>query len=340
MSKRISIVTGGNGFVGQHLVRALLARGDEVRVLDVAPSSAVEGVDYRRVDITDADAVRRDVEGADVIFHNASVVHTAQNMQDFVWKVNLGGTQNLMNAAEAHGVERFVYVSSGSVVYEGRDIENGDESLAYSAVSQAPYADSKIAAEKEVLARDGSGIRTTAIRPHVIFGPGDSRFLPAVLEKAESGMLRFSIGRGTWLSDYTYVDNLIEALLLADEKLGGDAVAGGQAYFITNGEPMPFWSFIDKVLARLGYPPIKYRVPYSLAYGIAAVKESIDTLRGGTLNAEDGFTRFAIKYMCTHHYFSIEKARRELGYDPKVSVDEGIERTCAMLPRASSRRSA
>ncbi|NLY93644.1 MAG: NAD-dependent epimerase/dehydratase family protein [Myxococcales bacterium] len=334
MSKTLSIVTGGNGFVGQHLVRALLARGDEVRVLDVAPDSAVPGVDYRRVDITDVEAVRRAVEGAEVIFHNASVVHTKQNQKDFVWKVNLGGTQNLMDAAKAHGVTRFVYVSSGSVVYEGRDIENGDERLPYSSISQAPYADSKIAAEKAVLARDGDGIRTTAIRPHVIFGPGDNRFLPAVLEKAESGMLRFSVGRGTWLSDYTYVDNLVDALLLADEKLAGDAIAGGQAYFVTNGEPMPFWSFVEKVLARLGYPPIKYRVPYTLAYGIAAVKEGIDTLRGGTLNAEDGFTRFAIKYMCTHHYFSIEKARRELGYEPKVSVDEGIERTCAMLPRA------
>ena len=334
MTKKTSLVTGGNGFVGQHLARALLARGDAVRVLDVAATSAVEGVDYRRVDITDVDAVRREVEGADVIFHNASVVHTAQNRQDFVWKVNLGGTQTLMDAAKEHGVGRFVYVSSGSVVYEGRDIENGDESLPYSSISQAPYADSKIAAEKDVLARDGDGIRTTAIRPHVVFGPGDSRFLPAVLEKAESGMLRFSVGRGTWLSDYTYVDNLIDALLLADEKLGGEAIAGGQAYFVTNGEPLPFWAFIEKVLARLGYPPIKYRVPYSLAYGIAAIKEGFDTLRGGELRAEDGFTRFAIKYMCTHHYFSIEKARRELGYDPKVSLDEGIERTCAAIPRA------
>ena len=127
---------------------------------------------------------------------------------------------------------------------------------------------------------------------------------------------------------------MTDAVLLADEALakgGLDSIAAGQAYFITNGEPMPFWDFIRKVAARLGFPPIKYRAPKSLIYAIAAVKEGIDTLKGGTLNAEDGMTRFAIRYMCTHHYFSIEKARRELGYNPAVSVDEGIERTCQHL---------
>jgi len=228
-----------------------------------------------------------------------------------------------------------VYISSGSVVYEGRDIENGDESLPYSSVSQAPYADSKIAAEKYVLAENGKGgMATTALRPHVVFGPGDRRFMPALLKQAKSGRLRVQVGRGVWLSDYTYVSNLIDAVILADEALANDgagSVAAGQAYFITNGEPMPFWDFVRKVVARLGFPPIKYRAPKSLVYAIAAVKEGIDTLKGGTLNAEDGLTRFAIRYMCTHHYFSIEKARRDLGYNPSVSVDEGIERTCQHL---------
>ena len=136
------------------------------------------------------------------------------------------------------------------------------------------------------------------------------------------------------MSDYTYVTNLVDAVVLADEALakeGVDGVVAGSAYFITNGEPMPFWDFVRKVVARLGFPPIKYTIPKSLMYGIAAIKEGIDTLKGGTLNAEDGLTRFAIRYMCTHHYFSIEKARAELGYDPAVSVDEGIERTCKHL---------
>jgi sterol-4alpha-carboxylate 3-dehydrogenase (decarboxylating) len=331
----VSLVTGGSGFVGAAIARALEARGDEVIVLDLAPECPVEGVDYRRIDITDKAAVIEACRGVDTIIHNASIVHTKQNKRDVVWSVNLGGTENMLEAARQQGVPRFVYISSGSVVYEGKDIENGDESLPYSSVSQAPYADSKIAAEKLVLAENGKGgLATCALRPHVVFGPGDNRFMPALLAKGRNGQLRFQIGRGIWLSDYTYVSNLTDAVLLADEALAKDglnSVAAGQAYFITNGEPMPFWDFIRKVAARLGFPPIKYRAPKSLVYVIAAVMEGIDTLKGGTLNAEDGLTRFAIRYICTHHYFSIEKARRELGYNPSVTVDEGIELTCQHL---------
>jgi sterol-4alpha-carboxylate 3-dehydrogenase (decarboxylating) len=331
----VSLVTGGCGFLGAAIARGLQARGDEVVVLDVAPECPVEGVEYRRVDITDEQAVIEACRGVDTIIHNASIVHTKQNKQDVVWAVNLGGTENMLAGARAHGVKRFVYISSGSVVYEGRDIENGDESLPYASISQAPYADSKIQAEKVVLQQNGrDGVATCALRPHVVFGPGDGRFLPALLSNAKAGRLRAQIGRGVWLSDYTYVTNLVDAVLLADaalEKDGLESVAAGSAYFITNGEPMPFWDFVRKVAARLGFPPIKYTVPKTLVYGIAAIKEGIDTLRGGTFNSQDGLTRFAIRYMCTHHYFSIEKARRELGYDPAVSVDEGIEITCQHL---------
>ncbi|MBW1905954.1 MAG: NAD-dependent epimerase/dehydratase family protein [Deltaproteobacteria bacterium] len=285
--------------------------------------------------MTDKAAVTEACRGVDTIIHNASIVHTKQNKQDVVWAVNLGGTENMLEAARENGVPRFIYISSGSVVYEGKDIENGDETLPYSSVSQAPYADSKIAAEKLALADNGKGgMATCALRPHVVFGPGDNRFMPALLEKGRKGQLSIQVGRGIWLSDYTYVSNMTDAVLLADEALAKDglnSIAAGQAYFITNGEPMPFWDFIRKVAARLGFPPIKYRAPKSLIYAIAAVKEGIDTLKGGTLNAEDGMTRFAIRYMCTHHYFSIEKARRDLGYDPAVSIDEGIERTCQHL---------
>ena len=331
----VTLVTGGCGFLGAAIARGFQARGDQVIVLDVAERCPIEGVEYRRVDITDKAAVIEACRGADAIVHNASIVHTKWNKVDVVWGVNLGGTENMLEAAKANGIKRFIYISSGSVVYEGKDIENGDESLPYASTSQAPYADSKIQAEKVVLAANGDeGLVTCALRPHVVFGPGDQRFLPALLKNAKAGRLRAQIGRGVWLSDYTYVTNMVDAVILADEALardGLDSVAAGAAYFITNGEPMPFWDFVRKVAARLGFPPIKYTVPKSLVWGIAAIKEGIDTLKGGTLNAEDGLTRFAIRYMCTHHYFSIEKARRELGYNPSVSVDEGIELTCQHL---------
>ncbi len=327
---RVSVVTGGSGFVGRHLVSALAARGDRVINVDLRAPEDLPG-ELARADITDPAAIREVIAGADVVFHNASAVHTKQSHVDLVRRVNVDGTRNVIDACRDAGVRRLVYVSSGSVVYQGEDIENGDESLPYPTRSQAPYADTKIAAEKLVLEANDASLATVALRPHVVFGAHDARFLPAVLAHAKSGRLRVQVGRGTWLSDYTYVENLIDALLLAGDALEPGAPIAGQPYFITNGEPMPFWEFVRRVLARLDLPPIRARVPHQLVYAIAAIKESLEALRGGEVSPEDGLTRFAIRYMCTHHYFSIERARRELGYEPRVSVVDGIERTCRHL---------
>jgi sterol-4alpha-carboxylate 3-dehydrogenase (decarboxylating) len=326
-----SLVTGGSGFVGRALVDALVARGDAVTVADFAPSAPREGVRFERIDLRDAEATRAVCAGHDVVFHNASLVHTRQSRQEDVWAVNLGGTRHVLDGCRAHGVKRLVYVSSASAVYEGRDIENGDESMPYSSISQAPYADSKIAAEKEVLEANRDGLLTCAVRPHVVFGPGDQRFLPAIVTRARAGRLRYAVGRGRKLSDFTYVGNLVDALLLADGRLVPGGPAAGRAYFVTNGEPTAFWDFVRQILRRLSLPPIRGTVPYALAYVAAAAHEAVDTMRGGTLNSEDGLSRFAIRYMCTHHYFSIERARRDLGYTPRVSIAEGIERTARHL---------
>ncbi len=338
MTKTKSLVTGAAGFVGLHLVDALVARGDEVVAVDMVERFPRENVRYVRADISDPEAVLRACEGVEGIFHNASIVHTKRNQEQRVWAVNHGGTKNLLRAAREHGAKRFVYVGSASAVYEGRDIENGDETMPYSSISQAPYADSKIAAEKDVLAANGEGgVLTCSLRPHVIFGPGDNRFLPAILSRARAGRLKFAVGREQKLSDFTYFSNLVDALVLADQALVPGSKVAGEAYFITNGEPMEFWAFVKKVLAKMDLPPIRGTVPFEVAYAVAAVAEAIDTLKGGTLNAEDGMTRFAIRYMCTHHYFSIEKAKRDFGYRPAVSIDEGIDRTVAHIRATEAR---
>jgi nucleoside-diphosphate-sugar epimerase len=326
-----SLVTGGAGFVGRALVDALVLRGDEVTVVDFADAAPRPDVRFVRLDLRDAEATRASCAGQDTVFHSASLVHTKRNREADVWAVNLGGARNVLAGCREHGVGRLIYVSSASAVYEGRDIENGDENMPYSRSSQAPYADSKIAAEKEILQANGHTLATCALRPHVIFGPGDTRFLTSILSRARSGRLRYSVGRKRKLSDFTYIDNLVDALLLADEKLRPGSPVAGRPYFITNGEPMGFWDFVERVLSVMDLPPIRGRVPYPIAYAVAALYEGIDTLRGGTLNAEDGMSRFAIRYMCTHHYFSIERARRELGYEPRVSIIEGIERTARHL---------
>jgi sterol-4alpha-carboxylate 3-dehydrogenase (decarboxylating) len=321
------VVTGGGGFVGRHLVDTLADRGDDVVSVDVSEGKWRDDVTFVRADIRDAKPVAEACAGAGIVFHVASLVHTKRNREADVWSVNLGGTEAVLAACHAAKVPRLIYVSSASAVYQGRDLENGDESLPYASISQAPYADSKIAAEKKILAAGGDGFSTCALRPHVIFGPGDTRFLPAILTRARAGKLRYAVGSGDKLSDFTYISNLIDALLLAEEKLAPGSPVAGQAYFITNGEPYPFFRFVADILAGLDLPAMKGSVPYSLAYAVAAIAEAWDTLKGGTLNAESGFTRFAVRYMCTHHYFSIAKARRDLGFAPRVSLAEGIRRT-------------
>jgi sterol-4alpha-carboxylate 3-dehydrogenase (decarboxylating) len=339
---RVSVVTGGGGFVGRHLVTALAARGDDVRNLDLrAPSEPygekVPGT-FVQGDITSLDSVRKAIAGAEVVFHNASAVHTKQTHVDMVRKVNFEGTRNVIEACRKEGVKKLVYVSSGSVVYEGHDIENGVESLPYPKESQAPYADTKIEAEKLVLRENDGELATVSLRPHVIFGPYDGRFLPALLKHAKAGRLRVQVGRGNWLSDYTYVGNLVDALLLAGDQLSPGGNIAGKAYFITNGEPMPFWDFVRKVLARLHYPPIRWRLPHQPIYAFAALKEGFEALRGGEVSPEDGFTRFAIRYMCTHHYFSIERARKDFGYVSSGEARRTAERR-RMRRRSDRRRS-
>jgi sterol-4alpha-carboxylate 3-dehydrogenase (decarboxylating) len=333
---RTVLVTGSSGFIGRHLVDALADRGDRVIAADIGDMPRRrDDVRWEPLDVRDGQRVEALCEGVDTVVHNASIVHTRHNREGLVWAVNHGGTANVLAACRRAEVPRLVYMSSASVVYQGVDLENGDERLPYSTISQAPYADSKIAAEREVLAQHGEGgVATCALRPHVVFGPHDQRLLPALLDKARAGKLKVGVGSDAKLSDFTYVDNLVDATLRAIDRLALDSPLGGQPYFITNGEPMAFFAFVDRVLVELGLPKTRGRVPYALAYPIAAIKEAIDTLRGGTLGNEGNFSRFTVRYLCTHHWFSIDKARRELGYEPRVDVAEGIRRTVAHL-RAS-----
>lgn len=291
-------------------------------------------VRFVSADICDPRAVQDAIAGHQSVFHSASLVHTKHNRLETVRAVNIDGTRNVLRACQQSGVPRLVYVSSASVVYDGHDIENGDESLPYATSFPAPYAETKRIAEEEVLRASGhQGALTCAIRPHVVFGPGDTRLVPAILSRAREGKLKFRVGLGEKkLSDFTYVTNVVDGMLAADERLTPGSPVAGQAYFITNGEPMSFWDFVAQVLPPLGFSPPRLAIPRAIAYGAAAVREAYDTyVRGGTLNAEEGLSRFAIRYITSHHYFSHAKATRDLGYVPRVRMPEGIERTVAYV---------
>lgn len=331
-ANRKVLITGGQGFVGRALVERFATLGHQVICADIIAEPFHKDVQFLKLDLRDRDAVIKACAGMDSVIHNASLVHTRHNREEDVWAVNLGGTENILEACKRHSVPRLVYMSSASAVYEGKDVENGDETLPYSRISQAPYADSKIAAEKKVLAFSGTGAtQACAIRPHVIFGAGDKRFIASIVDKAKQGKLTKAIGNRDKLSDFTYIDNLVDATVAAEERLTPGSPVCGQAYFVTNGEPIAFFDFIEKVIVEMGYPPITGKVPYWLAYAVATIVESVDTLRGGTLNAEGTLSRFAVRYMVTHHYFNIAKAKRDLGWQPKVSLAEGIKLTVREL---------
>ena len=333
-----ALVTGGSGFLGRHLVDALVLRGDSVTVLDKGVPPGRNDVEFVDGDITDERLVDKLVAGKDVVFHSASIVHTKWSQVDLIRRVNIGGTQNVIRAMQKHAVKKLVYVGSASVVYEGQDIAGGDEKLPYATRFPAPYAETKSVAERAVLAAEG--LYACSLRPHTIFGPGDTRMVPAILEKARKGALRFSVGKAGRLTDFTYVSNVVDACLAAADRLGPDSPVNGQAYFITNGEPIGFWEFVRKVIVPLGYNPPRFNIPYPIAYGAAWVRETLDNLRGGTLNSEESLSRFTVDYLCTHHYYRIEKAARDLGYRPTVSIDAGIEKTITDLKTVRAMKAA
>jgi len=333
-----AVVTGSSGFVGKHLVRALAARGDEIVAMDVVPAAELEGLantTQTKADLRDGKALEGAVRGADVVYHVASRVQTREAGAEEVFAINVGGTRNLIEACRDMNVGKLVYTSSASVVYAGRDIENGDETLPYPKSFHAPYAETKAIAEREVLEANDARVRTCAIRPHIVFGPGDTRFFPAIWSRAKAGKLKAYVGDWNKLSDFTFIDNLVEGMLLAGDHLGPEGKAAGQAYFVTNGEPTSFWEFVGRVLDGLGFPRPKMRVPFPIAYGAAAFREALDAARG-IPTSEASLTRFAIRYLTTHHYFSHAKATRDLGYKPKVALDEGIRLTVASMKAGSA----
>lgn len=322
------LVTGGCGFIGAAVASAFADAGRDVRVVSPRCRRLRDEIEYVDLDIADGSRLTEACRGVETLVHCASIVQTRNDGRDTVWRVNHGGTQSVLEACRKHRVPRLVHISSASVVYEGRDIEGGDESLPYSRVSLSAYADSKIAAEKEVLAFAKEGVTSAcALRPHIVFGPGDTRFLPNILDRSKNGIRE--VGRRRKLSDFVYISNVVDAVLAAERALGPTPPVSGQAYFITNGEPVPFFGFVERLLAALGHPPIKRSVPFWAAYAGAGLVEAYHALTRTGVTPEDGISRFAVRYLATHHYFSIDKARRDLHWTPRVSLADGIALTAA-----------
>ncbi|MFQ5501438.1 MAG: NAD-dependent epimerase/dehydratase family protein [Phycisphaerae bacterium] len=317
-----ALVTGGGGFLGGAIVQRLVDRGDAVRSFARGDYPALReiGVEVVRGDLTDRAAVVDACRGCDTVFHVAARAGIWGDY-DTYHGPNVVGTENVLAGCAAHAVGRLVYTSSPSVVFDGRDAEGINESTPYPAEYDGPYPRTKAIAERMVLAADGPDLATVSLRPHLIWGPGDTNLVPRIIRRAKS--LR-RIGSEDKLVDSIYIDNATDAHLLAADRLVVGSRIAGRAYFLSNGEPWPLWELINGILAAAGLSPITRSVSKQKALRMATWMELIyGALR---IRREPRLTRFLVQELTTSHWFDLSAARRDLGYEPEVSIEEGLRR--------------
>ncbi|CAM2009242.1 NAD-dependent epimerase/dehydratase family protein [Acanthopleuribacter pedis] len=326
------LVTGGGGFLGIHLVRRLRERGVAVRSFQRSfyPELDQLGVQQFRGDLAvDRNTLNQAAAGCDLVFHVAAKAGV-WGSYDSYHQANVEGTLNVLNACHKAGIQRLVYTSSPSVTFDGRDQEGVDESAPYPKSFLAHYPATKAKAEQMVVEFADDRLATVSLRPHLIWGPGDQHLVPRVVERAEAGRLRL-VGDDTKLVDTLYIDNCVDAHLAAAERLAPGAAISGKTYFITNGEPLPMAAILNGILKAAGKTPVEKRVSPRLAYVVGTVMETgAGLLR---MRNEPPMTRFVAAQLGTAHWFNIEAAKRDLGYEPAVSMAEGFRRLAEAFQR-------
>jgi nucleoside-diphosphate-sugar epimerase len=331
-----ALVTGAGGFLGRSIAARLAARGTRVRgfARGSYPELAASGVEMVQGDVRDEAAVEAACRGVDTVFHVAAVAGIWGSWEHF-HAINVLGTSNVLAGCRRQGVAKLVYTSSPSVTFEARDQEHVDESAPYARKWLCHYPHTKALAEREVLAADGrAGLLTCALRPHLIWGPGDSHLIPRLIDRARRGQL-LRIGPGTNLMDAVYVDNAALAHVLAAERLQPGSPVCGRPYFITNGEPVNCWEWINQILDLAGLPPVRRSISFRVAWHLGHGLEILWRLAVRT--REPRMTRFLAAQLATSHYFDITAARRDLGYEPAVLMADGMQRLAAWLRSGDGR---
>jgi nucleoside-diphosphate-sugar epimerase len=328
------LVTGGGGFLGRYIVEQLVARGDRVRSFGRGkyPELAAIGVEVVRGDIASRDAVVAACAGVDAVIHTAALPGIAVRWAPYE-QANIRGTEHVLGGCRTHSVSRLVYTSSPSVVFAGVDQCGVDESTPYDfawmKANGAHYSHSKALAEQAVIAANDATLRTCALRPHLIWGPRDNHLIPRLIARARSGRLR-RVGDGQNLVDTIYVENAVAAHLLALDALNAEnSPAAGRAYFLSQGNAVNCWDWIDEILALAELPPTAKSISYASARRAGSLCEAI--FRLFRLKAEPPMSRFLAAQLATSHWFDVSAARRDLGYTPAISTAEGMERLRAWL---------
>lgn len=307
------VVTGGGGFLGRSLCSRLVGLGASVTSITRRhyPELEALGVAVVQEDISVYSQTFRDAfRGARCVFHTAAKVDMWGKYLDF-YNTNVLGTQNVIRACKEAGVQFLIYTSSPSVIASGVDLCGVDESVPYPEKFHASYPKTKALAEQEVLKANDHGLFTLVLRPHLIYGPGDTHLEPMVVKRAKEGRL-VRIGDGNNLVDFSYIEDCVSAHLVAAEAIEVNPKCRGKIYFISQGVPVKLWDWIDTVLKRNNIAPVTRSVPRSLACLLGRIFELLSEV----LPFEPPFTRFLAEEMSTHHYFDISAARKDLLYEP------------------------
>ncbi len=314
-----AFVTGGSGFIGGRLIRRLVAEGFSVRALARSERSAGTvsdaGAEPVRGDLADPESLRSGAQGSELVFHAAAEVGDWGTRDEFE-RSNVQGTANVLTACRAAGVRRLVHVSTEAVLLAGGPLVNVDETAPLRPDSPVLYCSTKARAERAVRDANGDGLETVVVRPRFVWGTGDTVVLPSLVHAVKSG--RFSwVGGGGHRTSTAHVDNVVEGLYL-----GATRGAPGGVYFVTDGEPVVFRDFVTKLLATQGIEPPDKNAPLAVAKTGAAVCETL--WRVLPLRGRPPLTRMAVWVSALECTIDISRARTELGYEPVVSIDEGL----------------
>ena len=316
------LVTGGGGFLGKAIVRRLVDRGDQVRSLarNFYPELEKMGVDQIQGDISDPDAVARACEDRTIVYHVAAKPPPWGRYADY-HQTNVVGTQNVIDSCLDQNQSNLIFTSTPSVVHNGKDIEGADESMPYPKKFSGHYAKTKAIAEQLVVKAARNKLKTIILRPHKIWGPGDNQILTRLVARAHK--LK-QIGHGNNLIDVTYIDDAADAHILAADKLKAHPGLSGNIYFISQGEPVLAWYMVNEFLKAAGCSPVKKSVPFRIAWVTGALLEVIYKVLH--LSKEPYITRFLVETVSQSNWFTIDAAKRDLGYTPQISIDEGLRR--------------
>ncbi len=336
MKDKQALVTGGGGFLGKAIVKKLVALGSRVTSFSRQSYSDLDqlGVHQIQGDLRVESQVQEAVRGKDIVFHVAAKPGIWGPYQEY-FSINVTGTSNVISACFDQGVGQLIYTSSPSVVFNGKDMEGVDENVPYPDTYHAPYPETKALAEKRVREASLKGLQTISLRPHLIWGPEDNHLVPGIISRAHR--LK-KVGRLDDLVDTIYVDNAADAHVLASQGLDRDPSLSGNVYFISQDEPVSKWALANEFLKAANLPPIQGHISEKGAILAGTLCEFFYRLF--RIRKDPPMTVFVARELATSHWFDISRVKNDLGYTPKVSISEGLERLHQWLAHSGDQNEA